>query len=584
MRLRRGLPLVSLALLAACAGDISNGNGTPPPGSGGAGSSGAAGSAPPPVGSNPSGAAGTTMLPGPTGGANNTFIDQDSTALSRLTNVEYSTAVTDLLGEPPGAATRYQFPDDPRQHGFDNNAALLQISATHGDRYATAAAQIAAGTFTDAARKAKVLTCDPAASGCLQTFTQTMGRRLYRRPLGTDEVKGFTELAAATAIAGDALSGPRTVLEAMLQSPFFLYKVQVGVSDPKKPGIVGLSGFEIATRLSFLLLGTTPDDALLDQAQAGKLDTLDGVTTATTAMLGDPRARKGVRRFYEQWLPLTQVSGATADSDRQPRAGDKQYAADLVEETSRFVDDVLWDSGGTIPDLLTAKYTFVNASLAKTYGVAAPPASATTWQKTMFPANTTRSGILTQGTILAAGSHGDKPSATRRGQMIREQLLCVDVPAPPPGVNANVPPAMGAETEQQTFARHTTDASCAACHSLMDPIGWGLSGFASDGAARTKDNNGQPISTAGKINGMTPPDFNGAVELGTKLATSAQFKACFAKQVFRYAYARMETDHDTQGITELQASFEAGSWNLAKGLAALVRSDGFRYRNKGDAP
>ncbi|HVZ75176.1 MAG TPA: DUF1592 domain-containing protein [Polyangia bacterium] len=568
------LSLVACGALAACTGTI----GGPRGAAGGADGAGGVSAGNP----NPSGAAGTTVLPGPTGGANNTFIDQDSTALARLTNVEYSQTVVDLLGEAPDAATRYQFPDDPRQHGFDNNTALLEVSSTHGDRYATAAATIAAATFSDPTRKARALPCDPAASGCLQTFVQTMGRRLYRRPLAVDEVAGFVMLASSTAVAGDPLSGPRTVLEAMLQSPYFLYKVQVGVADPKRPGLVGLSGFEIATRLSYLLLGTSPDDALLDEAQAGTLDTFAGVSSAAQAMLADPRARKGVRRFYEQWLPLTMVSGPTADSERQPHMGDAQYAADLVEETSRFVDDVLWDSGGKVPDILTASYTFVNTNLAKTYGVAAPAAGV--WQKATFPASAQRSGVLTQGTILAAGSHGDKPSSTRRGQFVREQLLCTDVPSPPPGVNANVPPAMGAETEQQTFARHTTDASCASCHTLMDPIGWGLSGFASDGAARTKDNNGQPVSTHGLVNGMTPPDFSGPVELGQKLAASPEFKACFAKQLFRYAYARVETTNDAVGITELQSGFESGGWNLAKGLAALVLSDGFRYRNKGDEP
>jgi hypothetical protein len=592
--MRRHSPTSSIELVAcavacagvmACSGQIGNGSRPGATGSSGAPGSGAAGNGATAgaTQSNPSGAAGTTMLPGPMGGTNNSFIDRDSTALSRLTNAEYSTTVTDVLGEAPDAATRYQFPDDPRQHGFDNNAALLQISAAHGDRYATAAAAIATATFSDATRKARVLGCDPGTgAACLTTFTQTLGRRLYRRPLGADEVTSFTALATMTAVAGDALSGPRTILEAMLQSPFFLYKVQVGVPDPKRAGIVGLSGFEIGTRLSYLLLGTTPDDALLDQAQAGTLDTFDGVSAAATKMLADPRARKGVRRFYAQWLPLTQVSGPTADSDRQPHAGDKLYAADLVEETSRFVDDVFWDANLAVPDLLTAKYTFVNASLAKTYGVPAPAAG--TWQKVTFPANSPRSGVLTQGTILAAGSHGDKPSSTRRGQMVREQFLCIDVPSPPPGVNATVPPATAGETEQQTFSRHTTQASCAACHQLMDPIGWGLSAFASDGAVRTKDNNGQTLSVTGKINGMTPPDFNGPVELGQKLAASPEFKACFAKQLFRFAYARVETAADAAGITELQGNFEAGAWNLPKGLAALVRSDGFRYRNKGDAP
>jgi Protein of unknown function (DUF1592)/Protein of unknown function (DUF1588)/Protein of unknown function (DUF1595)/Protein of unknown function (DUF1587)/Protein of unknown function (DUF1585) len=498
---------------------------------------------------------GTTAPPGPMGGPGNTFIDQDSPALERLTNVEYSRAVTDVLGEPPDAATRYAFPADPTQHGFDNNVVLLQISSTHADRYATAAEAIATAALADPTRRALVAGCDlTTGAACLQTAITKLGRRLFRRPLTTDEVAGYTALAAAGAIASDPYSGAATVIEALLQSPHFLYRVQLGVADPKRVGIVGLSGFELATRLSFLLLGTTPTDALLDQAQAGALDTPTGAGAVVMTMLADPLARRGVKRFYEQWLPLDEISGPTADSGRVPHMGDAQLAADLVEETSRFVDDVLWDSGATVPDILTAKYSFVNANLAKVYGLAAPAAG--TWQKVTFDANSPRAGFLTQGSMMAAGSHSDVPSNTRRGQMVREQLLCQDVPSPPPGVNANLPPAQPGETEQQTFARHTSVASCAACHTLMDPIGWGLSGFDAAGAVRTKDTNGQPISVKGQINGMTPPDFNGPVELGQKLAAAPEFKACFARQLFRYVYGRVETAADEAGITELQTSFQ----------------------------
>jgi hypothetical protein len=191
------------------------------------------------------------------GGVGNTFIDQSSPALARLTNVEYSQTVVDVLGEAPDAATRYRFVDDPRQHGFDNNVTLLQVSTAHGDRYAAAAEAIAAATFADAGRRATVMSCDPAANaGCVTTFIKQIGRRLYRRPLTDAEVASFTSLAQTGTIATDPYSGPKTVLEAMLQSPHFLYRVQLGVPDPKRTGIVGLSGFELATRLSFLLLWT----------------------------------------------------------------------------------------------------------------------------------------------------------------------------------------------------------------------------------------------------------------------------------------------------------------------------------------
>jgi hypothetical protein len=529
---------------------------------------------------------GTAAPPGPMGGPGNTFIDQDSPALERLTNVEYSQTVSDVLGEPADAATRYSLPVDPTQHGFDDNVALLQISSTHAQCFADAAAAIATAALADSTRHALVTGCDlSTGAACLQATIKSIGRRLYRRPLTDDEVSGFVTLAAAGASTTDANAGAETVVEAMLQSPHFLYRVQLGAADTThtgRAGIVGLTGYEMATRLSYLLLGTTPSDALLDQAAAGALDTTDGVGKVVQQMLADPLARRGVKRFYAQWLPLDEISGPTADAERVPHMGDTALAADLAEETSRFIDDVFWDSGGAVPDILTARYTFVNANLAGVYGLPVPPAG--TWQRVTFDASSPRAGFLTQGSMMAAGSHNDTPSNTRRGQMVREQLLCQDIPAPPPGVAANLPPAQPGETEQQTFARHTSVASCAVCHTLMDPIGWGLSGFDAAGAIRTKDSNGQPLSVKGQVNGMTPPDFNGPVELGQKLAASPDFEACFARQLFRYVYGRVETANDAAGITELQTSFTTAKWDLRGGLAALVGSDGFRYRNRGDEP
>ena len=560
------MSLIALGVgsLLACSGDIG---------------SGAGGSMP-----NPTGGVGTSTGGPPPPPPPMTFIDPIASGLSRLTNVEYSQTVTDVLGEPADAATRYAFPSDPKEHGFDNNVSLLHISPAHGDRYAAAAEAIATNTFTAPARRAMILACDPAADAtCLRTYIQRLGRRLYRRPVTDAETASLVKLASGlTPDATDPYLGPRTILEAMLQSPYFLFRVELGAPATGRSGVVGLDGFELATRLSYFLLGTTPDDALLDQAQNGKLSTPDGVTMVVQQMLGDQRVRGGVQRFYGQWLPLTLISGPTADGDRIPH-GDTTLAADMVEETRRFVDDVFWDSHGTVLDLLTAKYTFVNANLAKIYGLAAP-AQAQAWQRVDFPAGMPRAGLLTQGTNLAAGSHGIKPSVTRRGEIVREQLLCQDIPPPPPGVNANVPPPMPGETEQQTFLRHTTDPTCASCHDLMDPIGLGLSGFDEIGAVRTKDTNGQPVSVQGRVAGLTPPEFNGPIELTQKIAGTAEFKSCFARQLFRYVYGRAEVADDMPGIAELEQSFAGSAWDFPKGLSALVQSAGFRYRNKGDEP
>ena len=545
------------AIGAGCTGQIDPGNGSTGP-------------------YPPTGSGGTTVVPQPKA---NGFIDPAARALTRLTNAEYSQAVTDLLGEPADAATRYRFPIDPRQHGFDNNSDLLQISPTHGDRYEAAAEAIATATFAAPDRRARVLSCNPAdGDSCLRTFVSEAGRKIYRRPIGDSEVTDFVTLAK-TATGTDPTLGMQLVLQAMLQSPNFLFRVELGAPVPNRAGVIGLTGYEMATRLAFFLWGTAPDAALLDRAQKGGLDQPADLATTITQMVADPRVHAGSLRFYGQWLPLTEISGPNADDDRIPH-NDTAVAADLVTETTHFVDDVLWN-GGTIPDLLTARYTFLDARLATIYAV---PAPAKDWQRVDFPAGALRAGILTQGAILAAGSHTDRPSNTRRGEIVREQLLCQDIPSPPPGVNAVVPMAMGAETEQQTFARHTTDPTCASCHSLMDPIGFGLSGFDVNGAARTKDFNGQPISTKGQIQGWAAPDFDGPVDLAQKLAASDQFRTCFAQQLFRYAYARTEASNDMPGITEMANTFQGSGWSFAKGLAAFVGSDGFRYRVKGDAP
>jgi len=555
-----------------CTGAIeSSGGGSPDPAAGGGGS-----------------------VPGMTGGKpgvappiqGNTFLDSGSRALVRLTNAEYAQTVIDLLGEAADAPSRYNFPGDSLAHGFANNVDLLQVSTTHAEQYAEAAAGIATATFADPARRARVLGCDVSAgASCLTTYVRTLGRRMFRRPLADSEVNAYVTLATKSVTAGDPNAGPAAVLEAMLQSPNFIYRVQIGVPDSKRAGYVGLNGFEMASRLSFFLFGTSPDDALLDQAQSGALDQPAGVNKVVAQMLTDPRARRGVRSFYSQWLPLTEIAGPTADQERL--TGTVTPGADMAQETTTFADNVLWDSGGTVNDLLTARYTFLNAALAKVYGV---PAPAQDWQRvdlSAVAAAATRAGLLTQPSLLAAGSHGvAKPSNTRRGQMVREQLLCVDIPSPPPGVAANPPAAKPGETEQQTFAKHTTDPSCASCHNLMDPIGWGLSGFDGAGAVRTTDSNGQPISVAGQINGFSDPNnaFNGPIELGQKIATSEMFKDCVARQLFRYAYARVELDADASGINELRAAFEGSHWALPATLATLTESNGFRYHSKGDAP
>jgi hypothetical protein len=498
-------------------------------------------------------------------------VDPGATLMRRLTNAEYARTVTDLLGEPAGADERLQLPEDPRTSGFDNNAEVETISTVHADRYAQGAESLTNAVLASPERRALVFGCDPSTgTACLQTFIQRFGRRVYRRPLSADEVSGYLKLASA---AGTATldGGPSAVLQAMLRSPYFLFRVELGQPDPARAGLLRLTGFEVATRLSYLLWGTTPDDPLLDSAQKGDLDTPAGLDGIASKMLADPRAKPAVTRFYTQWMQFSDLGSVQIDANKF-KMYSPALASAMAEETTRFVDSVIWDNqaGASMLNLLSARYTFVNGPLAALYGL---PAGDNSWRRVDFADNVPRIGMLTHPSVLTLTSHSDGISPTKRGLYVREVLLCQEMPPPPPGVDATLPQAKPGETERERFSRHTTDTVCASCHSQMDPIGWGLSQFDAIGALSPG-----AVDVAGRIEGMTPPEFNGPLELAQRVRESADFAACVGTSMYRYAYGLRETPAHAEPILQVQRAFRETGFNFGKTLLALVHSDAFRYR------
>jgi Protein of unknown function (DUF1592)/Protein of unknown function (DUF1588)/Protein of unknown function (DUF1587)/Protein of unknown function (DUF1595)/Protein of unknown function (DUF1585) len=573
--------LGTLVLTAACNGSISGGasqTGGPGPASGGA--PGGSGSS---TGVGSVGAAGTGSSTGSgqagAQGSNGT-VDPPPTLMRRLTNAEYSNAVSDLLGEPTGADVRFDLPEDPRGYGFDNDAEVETITSVHADRYSHAAETMVASVLGTPARRTQVLGCDPATgAACLTSIIQHFGRLAYRRPLTPAEVTGYlaTATAAGTATPNDGVSA---ILQAMLASPYFLFRVELGSPDPQRAGLLRLTGFEMATRLSFFLRGTTPDDGLLDSAQKGQLDTVVGIAAAANQMLADPRAKAAVNHFYTQWLQLDDLASTSIDATKYKLWNPALQSA-MAEESSRFVDSIIWTDGTSFLDLLTARYTYVNGALAAVYGL---PAGDGTWHRVDFPATSPRVGILTQASVLTLTSHSQSVSPTKRGLYVRSQLLCGQVPSPPPGVAGSPPPAVSGETERQQFARHTTVVTCAACHTLMDPIGWGLSQFDVIGNIRTVDAQNQPVAVDGLISGFTPPEFNGPVELAQRLRQSEEFAACVGTSLYRFAYGQSSTGQASSVIGEIEGAFKGQGYDFRKTLVALVSSDAFRYRKLPTGP
>lgn len=490
--------------------------------------------------------------------------------MRRLAHDEYRNTVADLLGDGLPDPT-VGFPDEPVVLGYDNNREAISISDVLVERYRDAAEAYAAAVVDDPTRRQAVVGCDAAEDGCLEGFVRGFGRRAYRRPLADDEVDALVSLGhGAMAQDSEPELGTRIVLEAMLQSPSFLYRVELGVEDPADPEARVLTGYEVATRLSYLVLASTPTDALLDAAEAGQLADADGIEAALVELLADPRAPERLARFYAQWLDLVELPKVTRTAEDFPAWSDGLRDA-MEEEVHHLVREHLL-GGGDLLDVLVDDRAWVDAELAGLYGLPAPGEGF--GEVTLDPASE-RVGLLTTAAILTVTGREGVTTPIRRGKFMREALLCQTMPPPPPDIPMVPAPVVG-ESERERLERHRQDPACAGCHDLLEPLGFGLARYDSIGALRTTDEEGQPISAAGSFDGASEPSFDGAAELSAALRERPEVSACVVQQVHRYAYGRGETAADECALDGLVSEFQASGRSFEALLVALVRSDAFR--------
>jgi hypothetical protein len=347
-------------------------------------------------------------------------------------------------------------------------------------------------------------------------------------------------------------------------------------SAPNPTKVVRLDDWEMASRLSYLLWGSMPDDQLFAAAAAGKLSTEVDIAAQAQRMLKDPKAHDMVADFHNQWLGLDAIS--TVEKDPTVFKTFTPTIAGLMEqETKMFLDDVVWNENGTLATIFTAPYTFVNGPLAQYYGITGVTGSA--FVKTPLD-GTQRLGMLTEGGFLSQQAKTNQTSPVHRGKFVREQFLCQQLPPPPPNLQI-VPPSLSPTlTTRQRFAQHSAAAACSGCHSLMDPLGLGFETFDGAGLYRATEN-GQPIDASGQVanaDAELAGPFNGAVELEKKLGSSSTVQACMTTQWFRYAYGRAETDADSCSMATLATKFAAGGYKMQDLLAALTQTKAFLYR------
>lgn len=485
--------------------------------------------------------------------------------LRRLTRRQYGNAVRDLFGVD---ADITGLGGDEKLGPFDANYAA-PVSPTSVEQFRAVAEEVGDAVAAD---PVAVLGCDPAvASDCLGSWIDGVGRRAYRRPLTAVERGRYDTLVA---LAEDDATAAKLVVQALLQSPNFLYHLELGLGDPGVDAIA-LPPFELAARLSFFLWSSVPDDALLDAAADGSLLEDDVLRSHAERLLADPKARDAVESFHVQWLAVDKLDTSTKDAVVYPLF-DEDVRAAMIAETRRFASGVVLDGDGSLDTLLTSSRTWIDAPLFELYGLPVPASHDPSEAVELDPNE--RAGLLTQAGFLASHAHANESGPVQRGVVVLTNVLCSPPPPPPPDINVVPPDPDPDATTRELFEIHTQDPACAGCHTAIDGIGLGFEGYDGIGVYRDVEN-GQPVDQSGEVVGSDiAGEFDGAVELAHKLAGSEQVRECVATQWFRFALGRYEEGEDACTLERLHADFAEHNYDVRELLLALVQTDAFRYR------
>jgi hypothetical protein len=496
----------------------------------------------------------------------------------RLTESQYEHALRDLFGDDVYVPSAPE--PDLRLGGLARlGAAEVTVSPRGVERYESAAYTLAAQAVAPEHRAAW-MPCEPtpgAEEGCARDALAALGRRAWRRPLTAEELDVAVQLAAE---AEAALSGEADVAEPfweglqygiayLLQSPDFLMRPEPVVA-PDGDGVPRYTGLAMAGRLSFFLWDSLPDEALLDAAESGALDTDEGLAAQVDRMIADPRARRGLRAWVDDLLHLTDVPDLQKDPAAFPFLQDGMLES-AREETLLLFEDQVFDRDADVRELLTTRRTFIDRKLAMAYGVEAP--SRDGFGAVELPEDGDRVGLFGHMSLLSLYAHPRSSSATLRGKFVRSTLLCGLVPPPPANVNTNIPEASpDAPTLRDRIAVHLEDPACSTCHLVMDPIGLGLENFDGMGIYRTTEAN-TPIDASGDLDG-TP--FEDLPTLAAAVAAHDDFVPCLVEQVARAAMGRSPGTDEREAMDWLEQKFFADELRMIELWRALALSPLFR--------
>ena len=566
---------LAFALLAGCAGAGELGPTTGSAGSGTAGSGTAGNISTTGSSGNPGTAGGGTAGVTGTAGSPNFQLEcagpsPGSPSLRLLTSSELQNTLSDVFPEVKGMWTASLPANTISQHGFDNDGSA-QVGAQRAGAVLDAALLVA--TALVGTPLATILPC--STSGADRTFAETFlnkyGQRLFRRPITTAEHDRYLAFFDASKTKSDFKTALKWMTVALIQSPNTLYRSEVGTVNGN---MRQLSPYEVATELAYTFTGTTPTDSLLTMAGSGNLGNL---TTLAQTMIATDAGKQMLQRFFEQYIAYSSVV-----SVQKPNISNfASVSADMAQEMRAFINQIVLQSPGGLEDLLTATTTNPSRALATYYGTGNAytggfPMPSTDYASVTRPAGL-GVGLLSQGAFLATHAGSETSSPTQRGLFIYYKLFCQPHIMPPP----NVPPldtmtaTTGINTTRDRYEKLHAQGTCAGCHKVFDPIGFGFEHFDEGGRFRVKEKTFD-INSSGTI---TAPDtsmitFNGEDDLMTAVANQPIIHECMSAYLAAYAYGSDESCLGASQVTALQS----GSIGIAEAFARLAAEPHFTQR------
>ena len=588
MTVRRPLWLVIAAAAAsACTGAINQGGGSSPPDNGGGPStpggsnnggssnggssngSGGGGSTNNGGGSNPGSGGGT--MPGP-------VATIGPSRMRMLTRAQLVNSLTDLLGAVQLGDTQ---PDD--RVGTDDNfftgVSYDSLSAGGATLYHDSLKAALTALFGNPAQRTSLLaTCTPVSAtdmGCFSKFVTAFGQRAWRRQLTSAEVSRYAGVASTAAtMLSDPIKGLMYATMGLLESPNFLYRIEVGAPSSDLGGRFKYTSVEMASRLSYWLWNTTPDPMLLQWGIGGQLDTPAGVQMAVSYLLKSDRAKAGIGDYAFQLFKLDEVISRSKDMEPRYTATVRQA---MATEVQMMFQNALTTPGDAL-DLLTTDKGYANAELAALYGITGVTGNAMV--PVTYPANQHRAGFLGTGAFLAEQAKATDTSPTQRGLFVVRHVLCQTIPPPPANVNQNIasPDPKTGLTKRQILDQHRHDPTCAGCHGAFDPVGYAFESFDWVGTFRTTDASLKPVDTSGDITGLGK--WTNLGDLSGVLKALPDTKTCLMSNLYTFIQGREPKDgdaFDSGVLTSWAKAFDNDGHQLGKFFADLATSDGFRY-------